>query len=427
MHIIELRATNLGILKAVRIVTEGKNAVVITGANANGKSTVLDAIVYALSGGKSFEKIRKPIRDGQERAEIVLKTDKYTVTRWWTSNDKSYLKVETAEGFEVKSPQALLDELLGDLTFDPIAFTAKKPAEQRQMLLDMFNVDTAEIDREYKKMYDERTDVNSQYKALAGTVTTLSAKFPDDIATWNVEKLANEHADLLSQYDEISIKEQDVKALQVNLDISGNNLKMYEEQIEELESQLKNLISKRDETFEKVVQIKRDLDEAIEKVNGVDTQELDAKLLEYERKFTLIDEYRRLEDVREQADQLSTRSKALTELIEANRAAKQKMVDSIELPIEGLRITDEGIDFLDTPLEQCSTAQKIMIGASIGIAQNPKLRIMLIREGSNLDSHSLAVLEEIAAENDFQVFVEKVDESGKIGIVMQDGEVVAEN
>jgi len=59
------------------------------------------------------------------------------------------------------------------------------------------------------------------------------------------------------------------------------------------------------------------------------------------------------------------------------------------------------------------------------IALNPELRVLIVRNGNDLDSESLAALEEMAADADFQVFIEIVNETGDFGITIEDGEVVA--
>lgn len=62
-----------------------------------------------------------PIRDGQDRAAITLDLGEYRVTRTFMPGN-SYLNVESADGAAFKSPQALLDGLVGQLSFDPLAF-----------------------------------------------------------------------------------------------------------------------------------------------------------------------------------------------------------------------------------------------------------------------------------------------------------------
>ena len=59
----------------------------------------------------------------------------------------------------------------------------------------------------------------------------------------------------------------------------------------------------------------------------------------------------------------------------------------------------------------------------MAMVSNPKLRVILIRDGSLLDSENLKVIQEMAADLDFQVLIERVDDTGKVGIYIEDGEV----
>jgi recombinational DNA repair ATPase RecF len=118
LKLVELRAENVKRLKAVRIKPDG-NIVQITGRNAQGKTSVLDSIWYALQGRAKCD---RPIRDGAESAEVEVNLGDLIVKRKWTDKG-SYLSVENLEGAVYKSPQAILDKLVGELTFDPLAFT----------------------------------------------------------------------------------------------------------------------------------------------------------------------------------------------------------------------------------------------------------------------------------------------------------------
>jgi hypothetical protein len=52
---------------------------------------------------------------------------------------------------------------------------------------------------------------------------------------------------------------------------------------------------------------------------------------------------------------------------------------------------------------------------------------MRIKDGSLLDDDSMRVVEEMAEKNDYQVFIEIVDTSGKVGVYLVDGEIAAVN
>ena len=79
MKIISLEAENYKRLKAIEITPDG-NTVVIAGRNAQGKTSVLDAIWAAL-GGREGNKASKPIREGAETAKVRVDLGDIVVTR----------------------------------------------------------------------------------------------------------------------------------------------------------------------------------------------------------------------------------------------------------------------------------------------------------------------------------------------------------
>ena len=79
MKIIELQAENVKRLKAVEITPNG-TLQVIGGKNAQGKSSVLDAIWLALGGGKAAKDTPLPIRDGEATAKVRLDLGDLVVT-----------------------------------------------------------------------------------------------------------------------------------------------------------------------------------------------------------------------------------------------------------------------------------------------------------------------------------------------------------
>ena len=58
---------------------------------------------------------------------------------------------------------------------------------------------------------------------------------------------------------------------------------------------------------------------------------------------------------------------------------------------------------------------------------NPKLRVLRILHGEAMDDDSLKILADMAEEHDFQIWMAKVDSSGKVGIVLEDGMVKEEH
>ena len=154
MKIIKLTAENVKRLRAVEITPDG-TVQVITGRNAQGKTSVLDAIWLALGGGAASRETVRPIRDGEDHASVTLDLGDLTVTRTWTG-DKTSLSVKAADGAKYSSPQGVLDSLVGRLSFDPLEFTRLSGRDQVSALLDIvsLDVDLDDLARQRQTAYD---------------------------------------------------------------------------------------------------------------------------------------------------------------------------------------------------------------------------------------------------------------------------------
>ena len=127
------------------------------------------------------------------------------------------------------------------------------------------------------------------------------------------------------------------------------------------------------------------------------------------------------------ANEAEMTSKALTEAMEARAKKRLEIIQAAKMPIPGLSLGDGVVLFNDIPLDQASSAEQLRVSVAIAMAANPKLRVLRIKEGSLLDDDGLDLLASMAAENDFQIWMEKVDSSGKVGIVIENGAVVSDN
>ena len=70
---------------------------------------------------------------------------------------------------------------------------------------------------------------------------------------------------------------------------------------------------------------------------------------------------------------------------------------------------------------QIVTVEQLRTSIAIAMALNPKLRVIRVRDGSLLDEESLKLIADMADKEDYQVWCERVDSSGKIGFVLENG------
>lgn len=178
MRILNLVAENFKRLQVVEIKPDG-SLIQVQGKNAQGKSSVLDAIWAALGGKKAIP--GEPIRRGADEARIELllgddqKTE-YVVKRTFGRGREPQIVVEAPDGARYATPQTLLDGLLGALSFDPLAFARMAPKDQAAELQKLVpDVDFDAIDAANRGDYERRTAINREAKALCSALSPRRA------------------------------------------------------------------------------------------------------------------------------------------------------------------------------------------------------------------------------------------------------------
>jgi energy-coupling factor transporter ATP-binding protein EcfA2 len=390
MKIIELKSNNVKRLRAVELTLDEKqNLVLITGRNGQGKTSVLDSIWYALGGKKAAPE--KPIREGEEKAEIEIDLGGFIVTRTFTQKG-SYLKVTNKDGASYSNPQEFLDYIIGNLSFDPLEFSRLEPKKQVEALTKIVGLDFSEFDKKKKEWTDERLLVGRELKTIG------------QINPETIEKMK-----LVSQ-EPINIQELQDK---------------YKGAIENT-NRRSNLTTRRDEIVKQIALLQDEFRTIEDELKEIPELESASVKEELDRALIAVDEQREAKRILADNDKYIAKQKEyddLTENLKSLEEDKKVKLSKAEMPIEGLSWNEDKVMFKDIPYEQISSAEQLKVSMAIAMANNPKLKIVIIRDGSLLDQDNLKVIEEMAKDKDFQVWVEKVDDSGKVGIYIEDGEI----
>jgi hypothetical protein len=96
------------------------------------------------------------------------------------------------------------------------------------------------------------------------------------------------------------------------------------------------------------------------------------------------------------------------------------------MPIEKLSFGEGEVLYDDLPFEQASNAVQIRVSVALAMESNPTIRVLRIKDGSLLDKKSMTIIEDLAAAHDYQVWIERVETTGTVGVVMVDGEATGE-
>jgi DNA repair exonuclease SbcCD ATPase subunit len=399
--IIRLESTNYKRLKAVEIVPDPDgNLVIVAGKNGQGKTSILDSITAAL-GGVNGKTTPKPIRDGEDRAEIVLETEDLIVTRKFTASGPTLL-VKSHDGAVYPKGQAKLDDLLGRLSLDPLAFTQLSDRDQLATLLDLVDLpfDIDKLAAERKEVFERRTDANRKVKELtarAAEYISRPADLPDEEIS--VSALVAAYREGQELNDRIAEADRAVVALQAR--------------VEKLRAELAVAQDALDNASDYSAKAPAPVDlEAIEKqVNNA--EEINAAVRHHKVG----------EKVRADLTIAEQEAAELTEAIAEIDKQKADGLAAAVFPIDDLGFDDTGVTYRGVPFKQASGAEQLRVSLAMAIALNPKLRVIRIADGSLLDSDNLALVESIAREHDFQVWIEMVGDGDGRGIVIEDGQV----
>jgi len=426
MKIVSLVAENFKKLIAVEIKPDG-NVVQLTGKNGSGKTSCLDAIWVALAGMSVSPQV--PIRKGQKEARIRLDLGEIVVTRTFREKEDgatSSITVENAEGARFTSPQAMLDDLMGQLSFDPLAFARMSPKDQFDALKKFVpGVDFEAIETQNKVDYAKRTDVNRRAKEAKTLADRLAV--PPDTPDEPIDEAA-----LVAQMEAAGKHNADIEARKARRIDFQNQIQAKSDSLTALSSQISEAQKRLNELREGYAAVKTEVDTMTEKLKAapvlpdpIDTSALMQKINEAKSINQAIGVKKQQEAQRKAAQALEAEAEALTEAMEKRTSDKEAAIAAAKLPVKGIGFGDGVILLNDVPFDQASDAEQLRASIALAMASNPKLKVIRVRDGSLLDDDSMKILSEMADAHDFQVWVERVDGSGKIGFVLEDGHLKA--
>lgn len=253
--------------------------------------------------------------------------------------------------------------------------------------------DIPALDAERSRLYSERTDIGRRGKAIGDVSVDDSLPTDEASASELITKIRDAH--------EANRAIDDAEAQRVRL----------AQRVAELESELKLAREKLGE-LETRAQGER-----------IDASDLEAQLASIEDTNAQIRENNAARERAALQAGLRDEYTKITAEIEAIDKRKADALSAAEFPVDGLGFDADGVTYQGVPFKQASSAEQLRVSLAMAIALNPQLRVIRIADGSLLDADNLALIEQMATEHDFQVWIEVVGDGNGAGVVIEDGEV----
>ena len=422
MKLLHLEISDVKRIKAVEIDPATNEPIILTGDNAQGKSSVLDSIVYALSNTG----LDDPIRHGRPSGsiKIVLGAEKaeYNLDINITKKGR-YLTLTDARGVKVEKPQTFLNGLLGNYAFDPVAFAELAPKLQVEALKRAAGLDFTELDAQRLTHFNERTDVGRHGKDAKAQLDGMVAP------TGEIPTEEQSASALMASLRELEERLTAVKSAEATHESAIARQSRATAEVERLTKLLADATAEVEASSDAAAKAfaglyattdaaptSKALTAAREAVEQVDkTNAAVRNKVAYEAKSKEVTELR-------------AKYETLTRRIEEIDEAKIEAVKNADLPLDGLELTDDGVIYNGTFFKQLSTAEQIRISTLVAMAQNPELKIILIREGALINRANFKLIVDLAKDRDYQLWVEKFqEEAGPVGLHIVDGTVAFED
>eukprot|EP00456_Euglypha_rotunda_P030036 TRINITY_DN2347_c0_g1_i2.p1 TRINITY_DN2347_c0_g1~~TRINITY_DN2347_c0_g1_i2.p1 ORF type:complete len:462 (-),score=102.80 TRINITY_DN2347_c0_g1_i2:3599-4984(-) len=448
MRVLSLEVHNVQRVSDVRFDLDGENLFVVGGKNGDGKSSAILGLLMALSGRSGMDDYPEiALRNGENEGWVKVHLSGESETthqpggmfvdlRLIRNARKGVVieefKIMDTDGDTAPEPRALLKQLFEMRAFDPLAFQKMKPKARKELLEKLLDLDFSEDRIEYQKLFDRRTDAKRDLAKAKAQLDGMPT-YPD------VKEISAQ--DLLAESDRrrsVNEASESQRKMFTTLTQSefDSSVKASEikSEIQELETKLQSLrirLSNTEKEHE-AIGVKIAAQKLV--VAGL----VDEDLVEISNQIRDVDKNNekaranaKRKDVFDKWQELDKKVDALTESLDAIKDRNQKKLEDAEFPVEGMTLDSEGILLNGLPFEQASTAQQIIASVKVGIALNPKLRLMVSREGGALDDESIAALDAILEEYDFQMIIEmptrsKTDED-LCSVIVKDGKVAKTN
>ena len=416
MKITKLELENVKRVRAVEITPAETGLTVIGGKNGQGKTSILDAIAWAL-GGEKFRPTSEQ-REGSvipPRLRVVLDNG-IIVER---DGKNSALKVTDPSG--QKAGQALLDTFVEMLALDLPRFMAQTGKEKASTLLRVIGKE-----EEVKALDTQEQQLYNQRRAI-GQIADQKKKYADEMAFFpGVPEAPMSAAELIAQQQTILLKnaENQRKRDSVNLLVQQHGI--LTQKIDSLSEQIKTLILQKKEAEEAFRQLQQDLETA--KTDAAQLQ--DESTAELEESIRNIDELNRKiranldkEKAMEDAATYRAQYDGLSAQIDGVRTQRAQLLQSAALPLPDLTVENGELLYHGKAWDCMSGAEQMRVAVAIVRAINPKCGFVLLDKTEQMDTDTLKDFGAWLEQEGLQAICTRVSTGGECQIIIEDGMV----
>lgn len=427
-RILSMQITNARTIEVLDV-TPREDVVIVEGTNGQGKTTVLQMIEMAVKSDTDDG----IIREGEETATGIINLGEYTLRRVIKKGKTPTIEVrKTSDG---KRAEVSASEFIADITgrqkkrpiaLDIAGIVGMASQERLAVMLDIAGIDPAkiaELDAQYKTQFDSRRDEKKELTRLEANMNTLAVHAKPVDAPASTADLAKRRDELVKIRALPEKLFEETERTQQGIEYWDAAVAECERKLEEAKAKLKEAEEKHRDTLKQEAEAKI----AAAAIND-EYYDIDRKIMNADRDREAYNNYLAYKSAKESwAKQQSVVDKA-EKALAATIKEKKDLLDSGKYPIPNLEVREGEIYFKDKHWDQLCESEKLKVALGIAQGLDPKLRVLLVRNGNAFDDESMRKIRAWAKQADFQIWMERVSSVPHLGdsVYLVEGKALTE-
>ena len=413
MKINKLEIENVKRVKAVKAEFTPNGLTVIGGNNNQGKTSILDAIAWALGGNKY-----KPSQ-AQRQGSVtpphlhVVMNNGLIVER---SGKNSTLKVIDPNG--KKGGQQLLNDFVEELAINLPKFMKSTPKEKANTLLQIIGVGPKlqELEMKEGELYNERRTIGqiADQKKKFAEEQTYYPDAPHELVP--VNELIKQQQDILARNGENQRKRDNLKSLEEQHTFQARKVSQLMEELEKEQAKLAELTEDVNVAKKSVLELK---DES--------TEELERNLAEIDETNRKVRANLDKDKAEEDANQYIDKYQELTRDIEAVRKEKADLLNSADLPLPELSVDNGELIYKGQKWDNMSGSDQLKVSTAIVRKLKPDCGFILLDKLEQMDMKTLEEFNQWLEQEQLQGIATRVSTGDECSIIIEDGYATKNN
>lgn len=400
VKITSLELENVKRVKAVKLEPTENGLTVIGGKNNQGKTSVLDAIVWAL-GGDKYKPSQAKREGSMVDPHIHIELNNGIVVE--RSGKNSTLKVTDSTG--KKAGMKLLSSFISTFALDMPKFIEASPKEKASTLLQIIGVgdELAKLDNQESIAYNRRTEI--------GRIADQKKKYADEMPQWDgVPDEIVSASDLIQQQQDILARNAQRQQWIRDHDHLLEEANRIEDKIEDLKKQLNDINEKIRESDHSPAELALESTDELEQ-NIANVDAINAKIRDN------LNKQKAEEEAKEYRDQYDK----LTSDIETIRSDRMKLLNNAKMPLPGLSVEQGELTYKGQRWDNMSSSEQMVVATAIVRELNPKCGFVLLDKLEQMDVDTMNEFGAWLQKEGLQAIATRVSTGDECSIYIEDG------